>query len=113
MTAALEVYDPVAGTWSARASMPAPRGGVNGIAVDGCFFVFGGEGPNGIFDAHEMYVASMNRWFRLEPLPTAVHGVTGAAFLNGWIHLPGGGTMVGGSSGSTIHQVFWVGGICP
>jgi N-acetylneuraminic acid mutarotase len=113
MTAALEVYDPVAGTWATRAPLPAPRGGVNGIAVDGCFFVFGGEGPNGIFDAHEMYVASMNRWFRLEALPIAVHGVTGAAFLDGWIHLPGGGTAVGGSSGSTIHQVFWLGGICP
>jgi N-acetylneuraminic acid mutarotase len=113
MTAALEMYDPVARTWTARASLPAPRGGCNGIAVDGCFFVFGGEGPNGVFNAHEMYVASMNRWFRLEPIPTAVHGVTGSAFINGWIHLPGGGTAVGGSSGSTIHQVFWVGGICP
>lgn len=113
MTAALEVYDPVAGTWAARAPLPAPRGGVNGIAVGGCFFVFGGEGPNGVFTANEMYSASLNRWFKLEPLPIAVHGVTGAAFLDGWIHLPGGGTMVGGSHGSTIHQVFWVGAICP
>jgi hypothetical protein len=113
MTASLEMYDPVARTWTAQASLPAPRGGCNGIAVEGCFFVFGGEGPNGVFNSHEMYVASMNRWFRLEPLPTAVHGVTGSAFINGWIHLPGGGTAQGGSSGSTIHQVFWVGGICP
>jgi hypothetical protein len=43
----------------------------------------------------------------LESLP--IH-ITGAAFVNGWIHAPGGGTDVGGSSGSTIHQVFWVGG---
>jgi hypothetical protein len=35
-----------------------------------------------------------------------VHGVTGAAFLGGWIHLPGGGTSRVGSSGSTIHQVY-------
>ena len=113
MTAILEMYDPATSNWTARASMPAPRGGVNGIAVGDCFFVFGGEGPNGVFNNNEMYVASMNRWFRLELLPVAVHGVTGAAYLNGWIHLPGGGTQVGGSSGSTLHQVFWVGGICP
>jgi hypothetical protein len=113
MTAILEVYDPVTSNWTARASMPEPRGGVNGIAVGDCFFVFGGEGPNGVFNNNEMYVASMNRWFRLEPLPVAVHGVTGAAYLNGWLHLPGGGTQTGGSSGSTLHQVFWLGGICP
>jgi len=35
-----------------------------------------------------------------------VHGVTGAAYVDGWIHLPGGGMMRGGSSGSTIHQAF-------
>jgi hypothetical protein len=35
-----------------------------------------------------------------------VHGVTGAAYLDGWIHLPGGGVARGGNSGSTIHQVF-------
>jgi N-acetylneuraminic acid mutarotase len=113
MTAALEMYDPATRLWTARASLPAPRGGVNGIAVDGCMFVFGGEGPDGVFEENEMYVASMNRWFKLESLPVPVHGVTGAAYVNGWIHLPGGGTQVGGSSGSTIHQVFWVGGICP
>jgi len=113
MTAVLEMYDPETRMWATRAPLPAPRGGVNGIAVGTCFFVFGGEGPNGVFDNNEMYVASMNRWFKLEPLPVPVHGVTGAAYLNGWIHLPGGGTQTGGSSGSTIHQVFWLGGICP
>ena len=113
MSAALEAYDPVARTWSTRAPLPEPRGGLNGIAVDGCFFTFGGEGPNGMFSNNEMYVASQNRWYRVESLPTAVHGVTGSAFINGWIHLPGGGHAVGGSSGSVHHQVFWVGGLCP
>jgi hypothetical protein len=75
--------------------------------------VFGGEGPDGVFNDMEMYVPGQDRWYELEPLPTAVHGVTGSAFIDGWIHLPGGGTARGGSSGSTIHQVFWVGGICP
>jgi len=41
-----------------------------------------------------------------DPLPTPVHGVTGAAFVGGLIDIPGGGTRSGGSSGSVIHQVY-------
>jgi hypothetical protein len=75
--------------------MPTTRGGINGIAANGYFFVFGGEGPNGVFDEMEMYVPAQNRWYALEPLPIAVHGVTG------------------GSSGATLHQVSLVNGINP
>jgi N-acetylneuraminic acid mutarotase len=113
MTNVLEVYDPALSAWSTKAPMLEPRGGLNGIAVNGLFFTFGGEGPNGVFNNNEMYSPVQNRWYRLQPLPVAVHGVTGAAFANGWIHLPGGGTAQGGSSGSTIHQVFLVQGIAP
>jgi len=113
MTNILEVFDPALNQWTTRAPMPTTRGGINGIAADECFFVFGGEGPSGVFDEMEMYVPAQNRWYQLEPLPIAVHGVTGSAFVNGWIHLPGGGTSTGGSSGATLHQVFWVEGINP
>jgi N-acetylneuraminic acid mutarotase len=115
MTNVLEMYEPSASQWTRRAPMPTTRGGINGIAVNDFFFVWGGEGPNGpanptgMFNQVEMYSARSNRWSRLESLPVAVHGVTGAAYVNGWIHAPGGGTSTGGSSGSTIHQVFWVG----
>ena len=93
--------------------MPTTRGGINGIAAKGYFFVFGGQGPAGVFAEMEMYVPAQNRWYRLEPLPIAVHGVTGSAFVYGWIHLPGGGIHNGGSSGATIHQVYWVEGVNP
>jgi N-acetylneuraminic acid mutarotase len=110
MTAALEIFDPASGTWTAGAPLPAPRAGVNGIAAHGCFYVFGGEGndahPMGIFAENEAYDPATDTWQPLTPLPVPVHGVTGAAFLGGWIHLPGGGTSRGGSSGSTIHQVY-------
>ena len=39
-------------------------------------------------------------------MPIAVHGVTGMAYINGLIHLTGGGTTQGGSSGTTLHQVY-------
>jgi N-acetylneuraminic acid mutarotase len=113
MTNILEVFDPALNSWNIRAPMPTIRGGINGITVDGCFFVFGGEGPGGMFDKMEMYVSAQNQWYSLEALPVAVHGVTGAAYVDGFIHLPGSGTSTGGSSGSGIHQVFWVGNICP
>jgi hypothetical protein len=46
-------------------------------------------------------------------MPVHVHSVTAAAFVNGSINTPGSGASTGGSSGSTIHQVFSVGGIVP
>jgi N-acetylneuraminic acid mutarotase len=113
MTNVLEIFDPVAGTWSARAPMPTVRGGINGIAVGTRFFVWGGEGPNGMFGQHEMYDSALDRWYRLEFMTVPVHGVTGAAVVNGFIHMPGGGTSTGGSSGSTVHQVFSLAGILP
>jgi hypothetical protein len=85
------------------------RSGLNGISVNGCFHTFGGEHPSagssGVFPNHEMYDPITNKWTRLPDIPIPVHGVTGMAYINGWIHLPGGGTRKGGSSGSKHHQV--------
>ena len=39
-------------------------------------------------------------------MPIPVHGVTGAAFVDGLIWVTGGGTAPGGSSGSTLNQVY-------
>ena len=50
--------------------------------------------------------------FKLPDVPIPVHGVTGLAYVNGWIHLPGGGTRMGGSSGGTQHQVVRPGMRC-
>ncbi|HMP82830.1 MAG TPA: kelch repeat-containing protein [Verrucomicrobiota bacterium] len=118
MTNVLEVFDSASNQWSSAAPMPFARGGINGIEADGCFFVFGGEGPSGmggevVFGDMLMYVPGEDRWYQLQKLPVPVHGVTGAAYVNGWIHLTGGGVNTGGSSGSTIHQVFWLDGLVP
>jgi uncharacterized protein (TIGR03437 family) len=115
-SAAVEVYDPATNTWSARAPMPKPRGGLNAVAANGCIHTFGGEGnPQGLLGMHadhDVYNPVTNSWTSLAPMPTAIHGVTGLAFLNGLIYLPGGGTALGGNSGSLIHQVYRPAMVC-
>jgi N-acetylneuraminic acid mutarotase len=91
--------------------MLRPRGGVNGIAAFGCFHVWGGEGsntgePNDVFPDHDVYNPLTDMWTALAPLPVPVHGVTGAAFAGGIVYIPGGGTQSGGTSGSTVFQVY-------
>ena len=106
----VEVFDVAAGSWSTATPMLKPRGGVNAIVANGFIHIFGGEGnthsANGVFPDHDVHDPVRNSWIHLPDMPTPVHGVTGAAFLNGLIHLPGGGTFMGGTSGSTIHQTY-------
>jgi N-acetylneuraminic acid mutarotase len=111
MTDRLDVFDTIAKTWSEGAPMLRERGGVNGVLAFGCFHLWGGEGadtgePNDVFPDHDVYDPRSDTWTALPDLPTPVHGVTGAAFVNGIIYMPGGGTQQGGSSGSRIFQVY-------
>ncbi|MFN8556519.1 MAG: kelch repeat-containing protein [Dehalococcoidia bacterium] len=110
MTAVLEIFDPAAGAWTAGAPLPAPRAGVTAIAAHGCLYVIGGEGndadPRGVFDQTEAYDPRADAWRTLTPMPTPTHGLTGAALIDGRIHIPGGASARGGDTGSTIHQVY-------
>ena len=106
----VEVYDVTAGSWATAPPLLKPRGGVNAIVANGYLHVFGGEGnpqaANGVFPDHDVFDPTRNAWIKLPDMPIPVHGVTGAAFVNSLIHLPGGGTSSGGTSGSTIHQTY-------
>lgn len=110
VTDAVEVFDPRSNAWTKAAPLPRPRGGLNAVEANGCIHVFGGEGnvtaPNGVFPDHDVYNPRTNTWTHLNDLPIPIHGVTGLAFVNGLIYLPGGGTAQGGSSGGTQHQVY-------
>ena len=106
MTAVHEVYDPQTRTWTTRAPMLRARSGMNGVVARGCFHVWGGEGPAGMFADHDYYDSRTDKWLRLLGMPTPVHGVYGSAFVGGLIWVSGGGTGVGGEQGSTYNQVY-------
>lgn len=105
-SAAHEVFDPQTGAWSAAAPLPRPRSGLNAVLAQGCLHAWGGEWAAGMFPDHDYYDPRSDTWTSLPAMDTPVHGVTGAAFVAGLIHSPGGGMDVGGSSGSLINQVY-------
>lgn len=98
--------------WGERAPLLAPRAGVASVAANGCLYLIGGEGndadPRGVFDRNEVYDPATDSWRSLAALPLATHGLTGAAFLNGWIHVPGGASArgVSGANVTFAHQVY-------
>jgi N-acetylneuraminic acid mutarotase len=106
MTTAHEVFDPQTRTWTTAAPMLRPRSGMNGVMARGLFHVWGGEGPAGMFHDHDYYNPQTDTWTELPDMPMAVHGIGGSAFVDGLIWVTGGGTGIGGSSGSTLNQVY-------
>jgi N-acetylneuraminic acid mutarotase len=106
MTTVHEVFDPSTGAWTTAAPMLRARSGMNGVMARGCFHVWGGEGPNGMFPDHDYYDPRTNQWTRLRDMPIPVHGVYGSAFVDGLIWAAGGGTNIGGNHGSLHNQIF-------
>ncbi len=105
-TTAHEVFDPQTRTWTTAAPMLRGRSGMNGVMARGCFHVWGGEEPAGMFPDHDYYDPRSDEWTRLRDMPIPVHGVYGSAFVGGLIWVAGGGTDIGGNHGSLHNQVF-------
>ena len=106
MTTAHEVFDPQTLTWTTAAPMLRARSGMNGVMARGCFHVWGGEGPGGMFPDHDYYDPRTDQWSRLEDMPVPIHGVYGSAFVDDLIWVAGGGTNIGGNHGSLHNQVY-------
>lgn len=106
MTTAHEVFDPQSFTWTTAAPMLRARSGMNGVMARGCFHVWGGEGPAGMFADHDYYDPRTGKWTALRDMTLPVHGVYGSAFVSGLIWASGGGTSIGGNFGSLYNQVF-------
>jgi N-acetylneuraminic acid mutarotase len=101
-----EVFDPHTRTWTTAAPMLRGRSGINGVMARGCFHVWGGEAPTGMTADHDYYDPRTDKWSSLRDMPIPVHGVVGSAFIDGLIWVTGGGTQVGGASGSLYNQYY-------
>lgn len=105
-TTAHEVFDPKSRTWTVAAPMLKGRSGVNATMAYGCFHVWGGEHADGMFPDHDYYNPKTDTWSKLPDMTIPVHGVSGATFYDGLIWVTGGGTAKGGSSGTTLNQIY-------
>lgn len=90
----LQIYDPVANTWSAGAAMPASYPAVEnpaGVAYNGKFYLFGGSTQpfTGAVTNAAVYDPGANAWTDLAPMTMARGGAT-AQVLNGKIYVIGG-----------------------
>ena len=101
-----EVYDPLTRAWTTAAPMLRGRSGMNGVVARGCFHVWGGEAPTGMTADHDYYDPRTNEWVSLPNMPIPIHGVVGSAFVDGLIWVTGGGTQIGGASGSLLNQTY-------
>ncbi len=63
-------------------------------AVDGLLVAIGGEGPNGVVDAVDVYDPETNGWLPRSAKPLPVANVQ-AAVIDGMIYAPGGTTATG------------------
>jgi hypothetical protein len=112
-----DVYHPDRDTWSMYALMPTSRSGHGLVVYRGRFFAMGGEQRDfdrawrqvdKVFGQLESYDPAADRWQQHAPMPTPRHGL-GAVVLGDWIHVAGGGPVVGGSTQSSIHEAFTLG----
>jgi N-acetylneuraminic acid mutarotase len=108
------VYDPGSDTWRLRAPIPTPRSGHGMVLLRGRMWCFGGE--ERLFDARnrpidrvlgstESYDPATDSWMSHAPMPTPRHGL-GAALVGEWIHVAGGGPIVGGGIQTAVHEAF-------
>jgi N-acetylneuraminic acid mutarotase len=94
--AAVEIFDPAAGTWSAGADMSTRRGGLTASVLGGRIHVTGGEDldTGDTYAAHEVYDPAADRWATEAPMPTARHGLASGVIGGRW-YVVGGGEQAG------------------
>jgi N-acetylneuraminic acid mutarotase len=82
---AVEAYDPVTNSWTAKASMPTARGFLAVAVVNGILYAIGGA-SGGIVEAYD---PTTNTWTTKAPMPTTRSGL-GLGVINGLVYAVGG-----------------------
>jgi len=71
-------------------------------------FIMGGEGTNRVFGQNEAYDLKTDTWMQYAPMLTPRHGL-GAVAIGDYIHVAGGGPIMGGDVQSAVHEAFTLG----
>jgi len=116
-TALHHVYIPARDTWETRAVMPTERSGHGLVVYRNRLWAMGGEGgmlvdgvprQARVFGQMESYDPTTDSWQRHAPMTTPRHAV-GAGAIGEWIHVAGGGAVLGGAVQSAVHEAFTLG----
>ncbi len=72
----VEAYDPSTNSWTTKASMPTPRGGLTVGVVNGILYAVGGNSSQTkpVLDTMDAYDPVRNVWAAKAPIPTARGG---------------------------------------
>ncbi len=90
----MEVYDPVAGTWTRRADVPTPRYDLDASVLDGKVYAIGGypsETGNLFYSTVEVYDPATDSWTRGTDLPEPRGGLS-SSVVGRRIYAIGGAT---------------------
>jgi N-acetylneuraminic acid mutarotase len=102
------VYQADGDKWEPRAPLPTARSGHGLVLYRGRIFAMGGEGTNRVFGQNEAYDPAADAWESYAPMRTPRHGL-GAVTIGDFIHVAGGGPVMGGGVQSAVHEAFTLG----
>ena len=78
------------------------------VLMRGTIFCMGGEGTNRVYGQNEGYDVKADKWEAYAPMLTPRHGL-GAAAIGDFVHVAGGGPVMGGDIQSAVHEAFTLG----